>query len=260
MVSAGDVQHELDGVWSRIRGGVIVSCQASEGHPLRSASIISRIAEAVVTSGAVGVRIDTPAHIEAVRRAVDTTVIGLWKDGSSDVYITPTLEHARAVALAGADIIAIDGTPRARPDARSLPEVIEALHAEFGCLVLADVATAAEGIAAVRSGADAVATTLAGHTDAPLAEVGPAFETLSEMTARLDVPVLAEGGIERPQQAHDALRRGAWSVVIGKAITSPDWITARFVAAAAAGRGGVDTPGASGDGRGRPAQHEADLR
>lgn len=242
------MRRELSPVWERLRGGVIVSCQAPPGHPMRSPSVIACIAQAVTASGAVGVRIDTPEHIQAVRQAVDAIVVGLWKDGQDDVYITPTLEHAQAVALTGADIVAIDGTQRPRPDGRRLAEVIDALHAEYDVLVLADVATAAEGIAAVRCGADAVATTLAGHTDRSLAMDASAAEALAEMYARLDVPVIAEGGIVRPEQACDALRSGAWSVVIGKAITSPDWITAGFVEATAPLRAATRQAAVTGDG------------
>src|SRR5215469_3714770 len=53
------------------------------------------------------------------------------------IYITPTMEHARAVAEAGADIVAIDGTGRARPDDRDLMSVIRLLHTELGAVVLA---------------------------------------------------------------------------------------------------------------------------
>src|SRR5215469_10221602 len=145
------------------------------------------------------------------------------------IYITPTMEHARAVAEAGADIVAIDGTGRARPDDRDLMSVIRLLHTELGAVVLADVGTVAEGVAAAACGADAVATTLAGLTGEPLGQDGPALDTVAALAARLDVPVIAEGGITSPAQAREALEAGAWCVVVGKAITSPDWITARYV-------------------------------
>jgi N-acylglucosamine-6-phosphate 2-epimerase len=220
-----------------VRHRVVVSCQASPGNPMRSAEVIARIAASVVAAGAGGVRIDSPEHIAAVKEAVDTPLIGLWKEGRDGVYITPTLRHARAVVKAGADIVAIDGTSRPRPDGHDLAQVIDRLHADLGAVVLADVGTVAEGVAAAEWGADAVATTLAGlyvhHGLLGGADgtSGPALDVVATLAARLDVPVIAEGGIIVPDQARAALDAGAWCVVIGKAITSPGWITARFMEA-----------------------------
>lgn len=47
----------------------------------------------------------------------------------------------------------------------------------------------------------------------------------------LPVPLLAEGRIATPEQAREALALGAYAVVVGSAITRPQWIAARFVAA-----------------------------
>ena len=239
----------VSGALVGLRQGLIVSCQAPPRNPMRSAPVIARIAASVVAAGACGVRIDTPEHIREVKNAVDTTLIGLWKADSDGVYLTPTLEHARAVVDAGADIVAIDGTGRPRPDGRDLADVIRLLHDELGAVVLADVASIAEGVAAAECGADAVATTLAGTVDGVRTQPGPALDVLAGLQARLDVPVIAEGGITRPDQARAALDHGAWCVVVGKAITSPDWITAEFVAA-------IDRPDRGPDGKAtaRPAE------
>jgi N-acylglucosamine-6-phosphate 2-epimerase len=210
---------------------VVVSCQAPRGDPMRSAQVIARIAASVVAAGAGGVRVDSPEHIAAVKQAVDTPLIGLWKADSDGVYITPTLNHARAVVEAGADIVAVDGTGRVRPDGRELAQVVRLLHTELGAIVLADIGTVAEGLAAAACGADAVATTLAGLTGGAGHADGPALDVVATLAASLDVPVIAEGGIATPTQARAALDAGAWCVVIGKAITSPGWITERFVEA-----------------------------
>ncbi|MNC62676.1 putative N-acetylmannosamine-6-phosphate 2-epimerase [compost metagenome] len=47
----------------------------------------------------------------------------------------------------------------------------------------------------------------------------------------LTIPVVAEGGICQPEQAAEALRLGAAFVVVGAAITRPQWIAARYVEA-----------------------------
>lgn len=222
-----------------VRGRLVVSCQAAPDDPMHDASVISAIAASVVAAGAGGVRIDSPRHIEAVRRRCSTTVIGLYKDGLDSVYITPTFEHARAVAEAGADIIAIDGTSRARPDGMSLASTIARLHDELGVTVMADVSTVDEGFRAAAWGADAVATTLFGETGeghgfaAPSTDAveGPELDGLALLASSLDVPVIAEGRIAAPAHAAAAFDRGAWAVVIGKAISSPSWIVRQFAAA-----------------------------
>ncbi len=93
----------------------------------------------------------------------------VWKDGNEGVYITPTVRHALAVARCGADIETIDGAARPRPDGRDLAATIAATLNETNALVLADVSTLDEGLAAADAAADAVASTLSGYIgpDAP---------------------------------------------------------------------------------------------
>ena len=55
--------------------GLIVSCQAPVNSPLHDPYVISAMAQAAVNNGAVGVRIDTPIHIEAVRKKVQVPII-----------------------------------------------------------------------------------------------------------------------------------------------------------------------------------------
>ena len=47
----------------------------------------------------------------------------------------------------------------------------------------------------------------------------------------MGVPVIAEGRIATPEQAARAIGLGAYAVIVGSAITRPQWITARFVEA-----------------------------
>ena len=163
-------------------------------------------------------------------------MIGLYKAGEADVYITPTLEHARAVVAAGAAIVALDATSRPRPDGRSLGEVISALHAEFGVPVMADISTVEEALAAAALGADVVSTTLSGYTPYSPQSKEPDLALVAELAPRLTVPVVAEGRVSTPAQARAALDAGAFAVVVGAAITRPQWITAQFVAGIQDGR------------------------
>lgn len=231
--------EELDGILRRLHGGLVVSCQALPGEPLHGPVFMAAMARAAVLGGAVGVRANGPADIQAVRRAIDLPVVGLWKDGTEGVYITPTVRHARAVVDAGAQIVAIDATGRSRPDRSTVPEVIEGLRRTHRCLVMADVSTLNEGVVAVGSGADLVATTLSGYTPYSPQRPGPDLQLVAALAARVDVPIVAEGRIGTPQQARAALDAGAWTVVVGGAITRPQLIAARFVAALQAGADGA---------------------
>jgi N-acylglucosamine-6-phosphate 2-epimerase len=215
----------------RLRGGLVVSCQAPPGDPLHGPAFMAAMARAAVLGGAVGIRANGPDDVRAVRQAVDVPVVGLWKDGDEGVYITPTVRHARAVADAGAHVVAVDATARPRPDGSTAAEVLGALRGDGRCLVMADVATLDEGVAAAEAGAHLVATTLSGYTPSSPRRPGPDLELVAALAARVGVPVVAEGRIAVPDQARAALDAGAWAVVVGAAITRPEHITARFVAA-----------------------------
>ncbi len=225
---------DLPDVIARLRGGLIVSCQALPHEPLHGAEIMARMALAAWQGGAVGIRANTPADIRAIRARVPLPLIGLYKAGDADVYITPTLEHARAVIEAGADIVALDATGRPRPDGRSLVQVITALHDDHHALVMADVSTVAEGVAAAQMGADLISTTLSGYTPYSPQQDGPDLALVAALAARVAVPVIAEGRISTPALARAALEAGAFAVVVGAAITRPQWITAQFAAALSA--------------------------
>lgn len=211
-----------------IRGRLVVSCQAYPGEPMRDPDTMCRVAQAVAAGGAAGIRAQGLEDLRRIRAALDLPLIGLWKDGDGDVYITPTVEHALQVAGAGADIVAVDGTARPRPDGSSLADTITAVHERTGRLVMADVSTYDEGVAAVRAGADVVGTTLAGYTPYSRSGPGPALELVAELARDLPVPVIAEGRLHTPGQAAEALRLGAHAVVVGTAITHPTSITRRF--------------------------------
>lgn len=222
---------DLQTLLTKIRGGLIVSCQALADEPLYGAEIMARLALAAQQGGAVAIRANTPVDIQAIRAAVDLPLIGLYKEEipGYPVYITPTLDHARQVAAAGAEIIAIDATARPRPQPGTLADFIAAIHEETGCLVLADIATADEGIAAQVAGADLVSTTMSGYTADSPRLAGPDLDLVKRLAAVLTVPLLAEGRFKLPEEVNQALAFGATAVVVGGAITRPQQITRWFV-------------------------------
>ncbi|MEO9123758.1 MAG: acetylmannosamine-6-phosphate 2-epimerase, partial [Microcoleus sp.] len=138
----------------QIPTGLIVSCQAPADSPLHDPIVIAAMARAAVNRGAAAVRIDSPAHIAAVRKQVSAPIIGIWKQQlpGCEIYITPRFADARAIALAGADIIAIDATLRNRPPGEDLKTLIDRIHSELGKLVMADVDTIEAAHAAAQAG------------------------------------------------------------------------------------------------------------
>ena len=218
---------------SSLRGGVVVSCQAASGSPLDQPSFIAALAQSGERGGAVGFRVNGPANTRAVRAVTDLPIIGIRKVLQADgaIVITPTLGDALTVADAGASIVALDATEGRHADG-ILASIVAALH-DHGIGVMADIATAVEARGAVTAGVDLVATTLAGYTPPTghLDPEEPAFELLREIRD-LPVPVIVEGRIWTVDHMARSFDGGAYAVVIGSAITAPELITRRFVAAA----------------------------
>jgi N-acylglucosamine-6-phosphate 2-epimerase len=214
-----------------LRGGLVVSAQAPDGSPLADGSHLAAMARAAELGGAAGIR---AVEVAAVKEAVSVPVVGLRKRRveGSEVYITPTLEDAREVAAAGADMVAVDATLRPRPDGVDLASLVASLPVP----VLADVDCLEAGLAAGDAGAAAVATTLSGYTGAA-APAGPDLHLVESLASALDCPVFAEGRIATPDQARAAFDAGAFAVVVGTAITDPVALTRGFAAAAGRGAG-----------------------
>lgn len=226
MLTPGAIRPGMTPTVERLRGGLVVSCQAPVDSPLREPSTIAAMAQAAVMRGAVGIRLDTPEHVRAARSRLGANVpiIGLWKQTlpGSSVYITPRFADAQAIAAAGADIIAIDATWRSRPEGDTAAHLIERIHRDLGKLVMADIDTLEAAEAAAAAGADLLGTTLYGYTEETQGQTPPGWELLAQMVDRLDVPCVCEGGIASPEMARRAIDAGAFAVVVGTAITGID--------------------------------------
>lgn len=226
------VSRTVAEITARLRGGLVVSCQALPGEPLFGADIMARLAVAAEAGGAVALRANSPADIAAIRAVTALPIIGLSKVDvpGFDIYITPTLADAIAVGEAGADIVAIDATARPHPEG-SLTSFIARIKDATGKSVLADISTFDEALAAQAAGADFVSTTMSGYTPYSPQSDAPDLDLVRRLAPVLTVPLFAEGRVATPEQAHAALDAGAWAVVVGGAITRPQQITARFVQA-----------------------------
>jgi len=219
-------------------GGLIVSVQAPEGSPMRDPAVIAAMAEASLARGAIGVRLESPEHIGAVRRRCpEALIVGLWKRvyADSPVYITPGWQEIRAVWAAGADVVALDATERHRPGGQDLASLVGRCRDELGAPLMADVDSLAAGVRAAELGCQWVGTTLYGYTEATAALRPPAWELLAPLRRELPpaVPLICEGGISSPDEAARALAAGADAVVVGTAITGVDLQVSAYLGAMA---------------------------
>jgi putative N-acetylmannosamine-6-phosphate epimerase len=207
---------------------LIVSCQARAGEPFRDPDSMAKFAASAVAGGAAAIRANGADDVRAIRKAVGVPIIGIWKQMQSDgkVLITPSFESAQDLVAAGANMIALDVTRRGQQyDAL---ERVRRIRQELGVPVLADIATLDEALAAARAGAEFVLSTLRGYTDDTLGVRSFDLCFIQELVSHSPVPVIAEGMIDTPEQAHAALAAGAYAVVVGSAITRPVTIARRF--------------------------------
>jgi len=218
-----------------LRGGLIVSCQAAPSSPTDSPDILAAFAKSAELAGAVGIRANYARNIAAIRGVTSLPIIGIIKRETPgfEVYITPEFSDAVEVAEAGASIIALDATDRPRPGPLGFREVVSRIHEELRLPVMADVSTFEEGVSAAESDADVIATTMSGYTSYTANKLakGPDIDLVRRLAAALSKPIICEGRIHTPDEAHEALDAGAYAVVVGTAITAPTWITEQYVKA-----------------------------
>lgn len=220
----------MNPVIESMKGKLIVSCQAYMGEPLRHPETMAQMARACELGGAAAIRCQGLSDIAAIKGRVEVPVIGLWKEGHEGVYITPTLRHAKACSLAGADVVALDATDRPRPNGETFESIVAGCKAE-GILTMADCSCIEDIRRGLDAGCDIVSTTMAGYVPGGRAKTeGPDLELLREAVAIADgVPVICEGRLHTPAQAAAAMEAGAFACVVGTAITHPTSITRWFV-------------------------------
>lgn len=219
---------------SKIKGGLIVSCQALKTEPLYDSYIMAKMAWAAYLGGAVGIRANTIVDIKAIKEMVDLPVIGIIKAeyNNSDVYITPTISEVDALVEAGCEIIATDATNRLRPNGVTFDEFFTEVRAKYpDQLFMADTSCFEEGKKAEELGFDLIGTTMAGYTPYTKGTSLPDTALIRRYAKELNTPVIAEGGIWTPDDLINVYKAGAFSAVCGTAITRPMDITKRFVKA-----------------------------
>lgn len=227
---------DLDGrrqeIFDWVRGRLIVSVQAPAGHAMRDTHTLTRVAMACVDGGTPAIRRGGYGGLEdiaSIAQAVDVPIFGLTKEGITGVYITPTKKSVANVARAGAAVVCADATFRTRPDGSEFADLVQVAHDE-GVVMMADCATPEEMAAAYEAGADIVSTTLAGYTEHRAKTHGPDLDCLraGRKLVGPDAFIIGEGRFHEPAHVAHGHLAGADAVIIGTAITAPDWITAHF--------------------------------
>ncbi|MBR1886258.1 MAG: N-acetylmannosamine-6-phosphate 2-epimerase [Schwartzia sp.] len=215
--------------FAAVKGRLIVSCQALSDEPLHSPFIMGRMALAAKMGGASAIRAQSSVDIREIQKVTGLPVIGLVKQNYEDspVYITPTMAEVEDLLTAGCEMIALDMTGRPRPAGEKAETLVARIH-EAGRLVLADISTYEEGVAAAKLNADAISTTLSGYTPYSPQLSGPDVDLVERLSRSLSVPVFAEGRINVPEDIDRVMKAGAFAPIVGSAITRPQIITARF--------------------------------
>lgn len=220
----------MSNMLEKIKGKLIVSCQALEDEPLHSSFIMSKMALAAEQGGAVGIRAQSVVDIIEIKKMVDLPVIGIIKRNyvDSEIYITPTKKEIVELISTKCEMIAIDATMRKRPNDESLEALVKEIH-NANLLAMADCSTYEEAINAEKIGFDCVSTTLCGYTTYSSDFSGPNIELIKQLVNELTIPVIAEGKINTPNDLALVLESGAYAAVVGGAITRPRDITKKFV-------------------------------
>lgn len=216
----------------KVKGKLIVSCQALEDEPLHSSFIMGRMALAAKQGGAAGIRAQSKADIDEIIRVTGLPVIGIVKRNYSDseIYITPTHREVEELLQTSCEMIALDATLRRRPSGEKLENLLNLIRAS-GRLAMADCATYEECASAEKLGFDCVSTTLCGYTPGSENLLGPNLPLIKKLSETLSIPVIAEGKINTPEDLKAVFEAGAYTAVVGGAITRPQNITAKFTAA-----------------------------
>lgn len=220
----------------KLKNQIIVSIQAMPNEPLYDENCINALAKSVIElGGCKAVRLAGERDIKNIKKMFpDIVVIGITKPSvipknyKELVYITPTVADCKRVIEAGADVVALDGTTRIRPNNEKLEDLIQYIKTE-NKLAMADIATYEEAKNAHELGFDIASTTLSGYTTETQDKPNePDFELVKKIKENFDIFTILEGKIWEKSDVVTAFLNGADSVVVGSAITRPQLIFKRF--------------------------------
>jgi len=216
----------------KIHKRLIVSCQARVGWPMYGSDIMAAFAAAAEAGGACGIRATGADNITKIKERVSLPIIGInkkWMEGY-DVYITPTFNSAKEILDVGVDVIALDATNRKRPNNETFASIQKQIREAYPeVLVMGEISTLEEAKALIPLKPDFISTTLSGYTKDSEHITSVNLSLIQDLHAITDIPIIAEGKIQTPDEALKALEVGAYAVVVGTSITRPEIISARYV-------------------------------
>ncbi|MDE5841437.1 MAG: N-acetylmannosamine-6-phosphate 2-epimerase [Malacoplasma sp.] len=218
----------------KIKGNLVVSCQAVGDEPLNNPIAIQLVAKACLEGGAKVLRLSQYDHIKSIKSiSGNTPIIGLIKREfkNSEVIITPSIEDVKQLIDLKVDCIAMDATLRKRPK-ETLQELVNYCRENApDILIMADCSNFEDIENAEKLGFDLIGTTLRGYTKQTSgnSNLENNYEFIKEVLKKIKVPLIAEGGIWEPYQVNDLLNIGCFAVVVGSAITRPKEITKYFL-------------------------------
>lgn len=217
-----------------LTGKLIVSCQALPDEPLHGSQIMAKMAMAAYLGGAGGVISNGAQDIAAIKAQVSLPIIGVLNRHYNDstVSLTATVEDIHELMVAKPDFISIETCFRPRPGGQRLEEILHETRTAYpSVLLLAAIATLEEAFLAQELGYDGITTAAYGYTPETKGKnlTTDNCSYIKTLSDAINLPILAEGRINTPEQAACALRNGAHSVVVGGAITRPQNITRTFV-------------------------------
>ena len=141
----------------RLKGKLVVSCQALPHEPLHSSFIMGRMALAAKEGGAMGIRANTKEDIREIQSQAGLPIIGIVKRDYEDsiVYITPTMKEIDELMEVKPEIIAVDATGSLRPGNLTLDAFFEQIKEKYPQqLLMADCSTIKEAVHADELGFD----------------------------------------------------------------------------------------------------------
>ena len=223
-------------LFERIKGKVIVSCQAVPGEPLyvEEKSVMYLMARAAKQAGTPMIRTSSIRDVIAIKEETGLPVIGLVKvqyEGFES-YITPTMKEVDELMEVKPEIIALDATGALRPGGLTLKDFVGQIREKYPKqLLMADCSTVKEAQYADEIGFDFIGTTMVGYTKQSQGDriEEEDFRIIREILETLKHPVIAEGNINTPEKAKRVKELGVFSTVVGSVITRPQLITRSFV-------------------------------
>ncbi len=199
------------------KGEVTISVQAPKGSFLAKDELLIQLTREVLAGGAKSLRLARKQVIAEFAKTIP--VIGLIKTERSgfDTRITQSFAEIDVIAETGCKVVAIDSTLRERPE--PLGALFKAAKAH-GLEIVADIDDLDSAKNAAELGANYIATTLAGYTNARMITDGPDFELLESLEV-IGLPILLEGRVRNSADVNRAFKSGAYGVVMGRSVTSP---------------------------------------